>query len=130
METSRKTVNNLINCLTDDEDFRQELWVHYLDGNTSDSLALHLEKIQKDHIYNIEIQGALWRYMNNYSHEEFTSFLANFTDFEQSVIFMLILGLDASRISECKGINVIRIKQVIATIGHNPIWNQYGIKGL
>jgi hypothetical protein len=38
-------VRQLINCLTNDEDARQELWVHYLSGNSVDSFVSRLDEI-------------------------------------------------------------------------------------
>lgn len=52
----------------------------------------------------------------------------NFTDYERTIICLLMLGLDVSQISEQKGISEVRIRQSIATIRYNKAWSIYGIK--
>ena len=128
--TPPEQVSNLINCLTNDEDQRQELWVHYLTGNPVESFASHLEKLRLDYEDDIVVKKALWHMMHNPPSASLIEFLKkNFTDFERSVIAFLMLDLDISKISQYKGISEVRIRQAIASIRYNSCWeNYYGIK--
>jgi len=51
-----------INHLTNDEDLRQELWVHFLEGNPLNSLEHHLKEVQlkqaieKDMLTHIDME--------------------------------------------------------------------------
>jgi hypothetical protein len=123
-----ETVTNLINCLSNDEDVRQDLWVHYLSGTPVESLDAHLAKIQAEYRQDIELQKALWSLIQNPPSEKLQKLIAdNFTNYERKIIFYLMLGLDTSKISDLKGISEVRIRQSIATIRYNKCWEQmYG----
>jgi DNA-directed RNA polymerase specialized sigma subunit len=120
-------VNNLINCLTSDEDIRQELWVHYLSGNPIDSFSKHLQKIQVEYTEDEKLKTAIWDLINNPLSEKLQNILNNFTDFEQGVICLLMLGLTVENISSIKGISQVRIRQSISSIRYNTCWREkYG----
>ena len=123
-----ETVTNLINCLSNDEDVRQDLWVHYLSGTPVESLNAHLAKIQAEYRQDIELQKALWSLIQNPPSEELQKLISdNFTDYERKIIFYLMLGMDTSKISDLKGISEVRIRQYIATIRYNKCWEEmYG----
>jgi|ERR1035437_4136867 hypothetical protein len=122
-------VSNLINCLTNDEDKRQDLWVHYLSGCPLDSLGSHLKQTQLEYTDDVVLRKAIWGLLQNPISEELSSFLSiNFTDYERSILCMLMLDLDVSRISNIKGISEVRIRQSIASIRYNRAWSIYGIK--
>lgn len=119
-------VSNLINCLSNDEDTRQDLWVHYLSGNTVESFNARLKRIQIENGIEIELQHAIWQLLENPIPEQLSDLIKiNFTDYERSVICCLMLGLDSGKISEIKGISQVRIKQTLATIRYNKVWNEY-----
>ena len=126
METQEQ-VNNLINCLTSNDDLRQELWVYYLEGNPVESFSSHLKKIQIEYSDDKVVQENLWQLMQTTSNS-FFDILNNFTDFEQSVVIFLVIGMNIEKISQYLGISQVRIKQVIASIRYNTIWRVYGIK--
>lgn len=116
-------VSQLINCLTNNEDTRQDLWVHYLSGSSEESLTAHLEQIKVEYSDDIELKKAVWNLIKNPISTDLSDFLiANFTDYERSVICFLTLGLDPSKISEIKGISQVRIRQTIAAIRYNKAW--------
>lgn len=123
-------VSNLINCLTNDEDARQDLWVHYLSGCPVESLVHHLRDVQLEYSDDIELRKAIWDLLDNPLSDELTNFLmSNFTDYERSIICFLMLGLNVSKISEIKGISEVRIRQSIASIRYNQSWSSSdGIK--
>ena len=123
-------VNNLINCLSNDEDVRQDLWVCYLSGTPVESLNARLQKIKAQYDEDTKLQLAIWQLLKNPPSDKLSDLMeANFTDYERSIICCLMLGLDAGKISEIKGISQVRIRQSIATIRYNKCWEEsYGIE--
>lgn len=122
-----ETVNSLINCLTNDEDYRQELWAHYLNGNPLSSLSSYLDKISQEESVSLELKSILWRAFVNPPSDKFYKLLSYLSEIERSVACLLALGLTVSEISRYKGISSIRIKQVIAILKENNCWEElYG----
>lgn len=122
-------VSNLINCLTNDEEQRQDLWVHYLSGNPTSSFASYLNDINTEYSMDNELQEALWQAFSDPMTDKFQQLLINFSDIEQSVICLLALGLTVSKISSYKGISEVRIRQLISVVRYNKVWEEiYGIK--
>lgn len=117
-------VSNLINCLTNDEDLRQSLWVYYLSGNSQSSFASYLEKIKFEDELEREIQVSLWRCLKRPPSDKFTKLLSQLSDIEQSIACLLALGLTISQLSKYKGISEIRIKQVISVMKDNDCWEE------
>lgn len=118
-------VSHLINCLTNNDDLRQQLWVHYLDGNPVETFATHLQKISSVFEEDAVVRESLWDLLKNPPNPEFQEFLGNFTDFERSIIIVLMLGLTVDKISLHKGISEARIRQAITAIGYNSAWSKY-----
>lgn len=119
-------VSNLINCLSNDEDVRQDLWVSYLSGTPVERLNARLLEIKAEHHQDLELQRSIWQLIQNPPSEKLSDLIkTNFTDYERSIICCLLLGLDSSKISEIKGISQVRIKQSIATIRYNKCWEKY-----
>jgi hypothetical protein len=122
-------VSNLINCITTDEDFRQELWVHYLSGNNIETFSSHLEKIKIEYSDDEKLKQAIHQMLQNPPSDNFMLFLDNFSDFERSIICLLILGIDVTDISKLKSISEVRIRQAITSLRYNTIWSKpNGIK--
>lgn len=121
-------ISSLINCLTSDEDQRQELWVHYLSGNDVESFASRLDKIRVEYSADLELRKSIWQLINNPPSNKLMSIIDNFTEFERSLICLLMLGLCANKISIVKGISEVRIRQSIASIRYNQCWSIYGIE--
>lgn len=121
-------VDSLINCLTSDEDLRQDLWIHYLSGNSVESFSSHLDKVRIEYSDDLKLRNAIWQLIHNPPSEKLTSILDNFTDLERSMICLLMLGLSAKEISVIKGISEVRIRQSIASIRYNQCWSIYGIE--
>lgn len=122
-------VSNLINCLTNDEDQRQNLWIHYLSGNPPSSFASYLSKIEREFSLDSQIQQTLWDTHSNPKTDKFQELLVNFSEIEQSVLCLLALGLTISEISSYKGISEVRIRQLISVVRYNECWEEiYGIK--
>ena len=123
-------VSNLINCLSNDEDTRQDLWVHYLSGNTVESFNARLARIKAENSDDIELQKSIWALVQNPLSEGLQQLIENnFTEYERSIICLLVLGCESLQISEIKGISQVRIKQTLATIRYNKCWEEaYGTK--
>jgi hypothetical protein len=119
-------VNSLINCLTNDEDLRQDLWVCYLSGTPVESFESRLERIKVEHSEDLQLQKAIWHLIKNPPSQELSTILEqNFTDYERSIICCLMLGLKVEKISNIKGISQVRIRQTLQAIRYNDIWNEY-----
>lgn len=122
-------VSQLINCLTNDEDKRQDLWVHYLSGHSPSTFANHLDNLNKELSADLYLRELLWEVYKNPPSDKFKQLLDNFSDIEQSVVCLLALGLTVSELSEYKGISEIRIKHVISVVKEKDCWEElYGVK--
>lgn len=122
-------VGTLINCLTNNEDLRQDLWVHYLSGNPVDSFVSHLEKIVADYSEDIKVKYAVWNILQNPSSDKFELFLNSFSEFERSILCSLMLGLSIEQIAQHRGISEVRIRQTVSNLRYNSAWRQfYGTK--
>jgi hypothetical protein len=122
-------VNLLISSLTNDEDQRQELWAHYLNGNAPSSLASHLEHIQEEDAIEVELQSQLYRLFKAPPSDKLHELLSHFSPIEQSIVCLLALGLSIEQVSGYKRISEVRIRQVISIIRENDCWEElYGIK--
>jgi hypothetical protein len=122
MNSELVKVQSLINSLTDDEDLRQELWLHFLSGAADHSLVNQLEVLHiHDKITN-DFQSRL---------EVFTLFpLSDIAEAalqlldvaERQVVFLLVLGLSVMEIAEYKGTSPIRVHQTVASIRASQAW--------
>lgn len=123
-------VSNLINCLSNDEDTRQDLWVSYLSGTPIEQFSARLTRIKAEYTDDSELQKSIWLLIQNPLSENLQDLIeTNFTDYERSIICLLVLGCDSSKISDIKGISQVRIRQSIATIRYNKCWEEaYGTK--
>jgi len=122
-------VHSLINCLTNDEDLRQDLWVCYLSGTPIQSFESRLERLKVEYSDDVELQKSIWQLIKNPPSETLSVVLEkNFTDYERNILCCLMLGLEVDKISYLKGISQVRIRQSIATIRYNECWSTYGIE--
>jgi len=120
-----ETVGLLINSLTKDEDLRQELWVHYLDTNSVDSLSNHLQKLSLESKEIENFKANAWYLMNKYHSQQLSDIIETFTEFEKSVVCLVMLGFDINKIAKIKGISEVRIRQTMLNIRYNPSWRIY-----
>lgn len=117
-------MNSLINCLTDDEDQRQELWLYYLNGNSIESLSDYLCCIKSDSELSEQLQKRIWAATKNGSSDFLQNVLHNFSNVEQSVIILLALGLSVAQISKYKKLAEVRVNCVIFAIKNNEYWKR------
>jgi hypothetical protein len=126
---STSQVSKLIKSLTEDEDRRQDLWVHFLSGNPPSTFVSYLDKINKEFSIESELQEDLWQAFKNPPSDKFSSLLTKLSDIERSIVCLLALGLTVGEISAYKGISQVRIRQVIEVIRYNSAWKEiYGTK--
>lgn len=124
MMSNQILVNSLINCLTDDEDQRQELWLYYLNGNSIESLSDYLCRIKSDGDLSEQLQKKIWSATKNGSSDFLQNVLHNFSNVEQSVIILLALGLSVAQISKYKKLAEVRVNCVIFAIKNNEYWKK------
>lgn len=121
MKRSIETIHKIINNLTADEDYRQDLWVLYLENNSLvafndllERLQLHKKRLDEDIEF---IQGV---FSDN---SKLQSFLTHFSDFEKEIMFLMAIGFTSTAISRYKNISEVRILQAICAIRSKSIWN-------
>jgi len=121
-----KTVEmvSLIDSLTTDKDEQQELWAHYLVNSDISALSDYLEQIRKQFSEDELLQITVWKKLDNPSDFNLQWIFEHFTDLEQSVIQLLILGVPLLDISSIKNIGLMRLRHVIAIIRENPAWEE------
>jgi hypothetical protein len=112
-------VSSLINCLTNNEDERQDLWVHYLSGNSERSFASKLQELQQVNEDDLKIKEALLTLYKAQSNEKLTAIFSTFSDFERHIVFLLLIDFSPDQISSYKGISEVRIRQAIQAIRYN-----------
>lgn len=64
----------------------------------------------------------IWQFMNDSSNVTILEIIADFSEFEKSIIVLLVIGLDVQTISAYKHISEIRIRQAISAIRYNSKW--------
>lgn len=115
---------SLINHLTKDNDERQELWVHYLENSDIPALSDYLSQIRQRYSEEQLLQITVWRKLENPSDFNLQWVFDHFTDLEQAVIQLLILGASLQDISGIKNIGLMRLRHVISVICENPAWKE------
>ena len=114
----------LINHLTTDKDEQQELWVHYLENSDISALSDYLSQIRDQYSEEQLLQITVWRRLENPSDFNLQWVFDHFTDLEQSVIQLLILGVSLQQISGIKNIGLARLRHVISVIRENKAWEE------
>lgn len=115
-------VKNLINSLTDDEDLRQELWVHYLSGSSASTFIKQLELLR---IYDKTIedfQRGLEVFVSVPLSDSAEHALQVLSPLEQQVVYLLVLGLSLKDVAEYKGIGLVKVRQMITSIRTSQAW--------
>lgn len=122
MNSELVKVQSLINSLTDDEDLRQELWLHFLSGAPDHSLANQFEVLRiHDKITN-DFQSRLEIFANIPLSDIAEAALQLLDIAERQVVFLLVLGLSVVEIAEYKGTSPIRVHQTVASIRASQAW--------
>lgn len=124
-----REINCLINKLTNDEDHRQQLWLYYVSGGSTDNFESKLDQITREQKLHSKFCEAVAQIYSDPIPEKLVLFVSNFSDFERSIIFLLMLGFTVTEVSEYKGISEVRIKQSIVAIKKHTIWEKTYGKG-
>lgn len=121
-----KTVElvGLIDRLTTDKDEQQELWVRYLENSDVSALSDYLAEIRKQYSEEQLLQITVWRKLENPSDFNLQWIFDNFTDLEQSILHLLIMGVTLQDISSIKSIGPARLRHVISIIRENKAWKE------
>lgn len=115
---------SLIDHLTKDKDEQQELWTHYLENSDISALSDYLQQIREQYNEEQLLQITVWKKLDNPSDFNLQWIFEHFTDLEQSVIQLLILGVPLQDISSIKTIGLMRLRHVISVIRENPAWRE------
>ncbi len=121
-KSQQSLIFQTIKSLTNDEDYRQQLWVHHLSGDSSAVLDDRLIRIKQEDKLYYKLQEAVWSMYKDPPSPELLMFLKSFSEFEQSIMFLLLMGLSVNEVSKYKGISLVRIRQIITAIRNNPVW--------
>ena len=116
---------SFISRLTTDKDEQQELWVHYLENNDLSALSSYLSQIRKQYSEEELLQITVWKQIECPSDFNLQWIFEHFTDLEQSVIHLLILGISLSDISNLKTIGINRLRHVVSIIQQNSAWETF-----
>jgi hypothetical protein len=114
-----------IDRLTQDNDERQELWVRYLENGEVSALSDYLAQIREQYSEEELLQITVWRQLENPSDLNLQWLFENFTDLEQSILQLLILGVPLQQISSIKSIGLMRLRHVISVIRENKAWEVF-----
>lgn len=120
---TKKQVNEFINGLTANEDFRQDLWVNYLTYNNLDTLKTRARQLELEEMLCEKSIDLINEFGAQNVFTKYPDLVNNFTQFEQTVIFLLLVGFSVQDISDYKNISIIRVKQAIHTIKQSKIWD-------
>jgi len=115
-------VKDLINSLTDDEDLRQELWVHFLSGSAASTFLKQLEILR---IYSRTVddfQHGLEVFANTPISESAEHAIQVLSPIERQVVYLLVLGLTLTDVAQYKGISLVKVNQMIASIRSSQAW--------
>src|SRR5687768_9509202 len=112
-----------IQSLTLDEDEQQELWVRCLEtGDDVDTLSKHLDQIRKEFSEERLLAVTLWKQVNTDKDHKLLDLFNYFTDLEQSVMRLLILGVSLQEISGITRISMVRLRHIVAIIREQEVW--------
>jgi len=101
--------------------------LHHINGNQPSTFAQKLTSIRHEHDKQERFMHALSGFFIDPPSSKLIKLLDSFSDFERSIMFLLLLGFSVNDVSEYKGISCIRIKQSIASIKKHTVWKEYGV---
>jgi hypothetical protein len=122
MTSELTLIKQLINDLTDDEDLRQELWLHFLSGHPSPTFIQKLEvlSIYRRVVEDFHVQVAA--FIHHPLPPSVERALEILAPIERQIIYLLICGLSPEDIAKYKDIGVISVYQTISSIRSSPSW--------
>lgn len=103
-------VKQAIECLTNDEDRRQDLWVAYLSGSSFQEYLTRLN-LQDDIYYRSKTQADQLMF-----HPISDNVLLNLSEIECEILYLLMVGYDVDAVSRYNGIDKVRIHQTLISL--------------
>ena len=130
MRHESRSIKEVIDHTTLDEDYRQDLWMYYIGGGDPNTFSQYLQTIQRNEYRHQCMKHNFYNIYRCMQSPYVNKFLNNFTDLERTVIFLLLLGFSSDEIAEQEQIDVVRIQGVIAAIQTHTAWNTYSLKDM
>lgn len=116
-------IKSKIDALSTDEDVRQSLWLAILESpNMEIDLDIALEQILSNQKIDSELTLKMSKTMIYPPDEKTTELLSLFSPLEQSIMALLMLGLDIYTISRYKSLRIMWLQQMISNIALHPVW--------
>jgi len=114
-------IKDKIDSLTVDEDVRQSLWLAVLQKPDID-IDSAIEDIFTAEKKEIEITDKIAKSIQHAPDQKTVELLSCFSPEEQSVMSLLMLGIDVYSISRYKSLKLAWLKQMIRSIHAHPVW--------
>lgn len=124
--TEWQKVKKDIDELTDNEDYRQELWTAYLSGEKHLSFQLEIIKLKQQEID--QFRHSLHYLIANPPHSGLQQVLDSFNGIERTVLYLLIIGYNIEDISKYSDICIIRVRHIVDIIKQSNRWNKWLLK--
>jgi predicted HAD superfamily phosphohydrolase len=124
MNQKQKEIKNKIDTTTDDLDIRQSIWIEYLETDNQD-IDFICKKLILQKKATEEIEEKIKKIANSEKSDSFIELLESFTEFEQSVLSLLFVGVSINSVAKYKMIKPMRIVQVIHCISSSSVWREY-----
>lgn len=122
MTSELNTIRQLINDLTEDEDLRQELWIHFLSGHASSSFIYKLEILKIYRHVADNFQYRLASFIASSIPVEVEDAILVLAPAERRIVYLLICGLSPHDIARYNNICTIKVYQTIASIQASEAW--------
>lgn len=127
MDQKQKEMKIKIDNLTEDLDIRQGLWIEYLETDCDDIESICKKLITQKQMIE-QIEKNIIKMINSKDSEYFVDILQSFTEFEQDVLSLLVIGIPINSVAKYKMIKQMRIIQIISCISSSPVWGEHFAK--
>ncbi|NBU97151.1 MAG: hypothetical protein EBS19_02870 [Spirochaetia bacterium] len=124
MNQKQKEIKNKIDTTTDDLDIRQSIWIEYLETDNQD-IDFICKKLILQKKATEEIEEKIKKIANSEKSDNLIELLESFTEFEQSVLSLLFVGISINSVAKYKMIKPMRIVQIINCISSSSAWREY-----
>jgi len=124
MKQKHMEIRLKIENVTDDLDIRQSIWLEYLETDSEDIDSICNKLIIQKKIAE-QIETNIIKLTKSKSSDDFLNILNSFTEFEQDIISLIVVGIPINSIAKYKMIKPMRIIQIISCISSNPVWREY-----
>lgn len=122
MTLEQTTIRQLINSLTEDEDLRQELWIHFLSGHASSSFIYKLEILKIYQRVADDFQYNLATFFTHPLSSTVEDVIAVLAPAERRIVYLLVCGCSPQDIAKYNNICSLKVYQAIASIQMSQVW--------